>query len=269
MIDWMTGIDDRAVVHPDAKIGNDVSIGPFSTVGPNVTLGDGCWVGPHVLIDGHTQIGRENKIHAFSTIGFAPQDLKYANEPTRVVIGDRNIFREYCQVHRGTQGGGGLTQIGNDGFFMVNTHIAHDCFLGDHVLFANAGTLAGHVDVGDYATIGAYSGVHQFCRVGAYAYIGGYSVVTRDALPFCLTVGNRAHCYGINHIGLKRSGFSRDVTRSLDRAVRALFRNELTREQALELLESEWSEVPEVMQLTDFVRKSKRGVVPLKSGQDE
>ncbi len=267
MMEWIEGIDARAVVHPDAKIADGVTVGPFSVIGPHVEIGSGCVVGPHVNIDGHTVIGENNTFFPNCSIGYPPQDLKYAGEPTRVVIGDGNIFREGCQVHRGTVGGGGLTTIGSHGFFMVLSHIAHDCTIGDHVIFANAGTLAGHVEVGDRATIGAYTGVHQFCRVGAYAFIGGYSVVTRDALPFCLTVGNRASCYGINKVGLKRLKFTRESISALERATRALFKQELRREEAVALVEEEFGDCAEVMQLVTFVKEAKRGVIPIRLGQ--
>ncbi len=266
-MDWISGVDPRAVVHPDAKIGENVTIGPLSIIGPEVEIGDGCWIGPQVAIDGLVSMGAGNKVYPFTTIGFPPQDLKYAGEPTRVVIGDGNIFREGCTVHRGTAGGGALTEIGNSCVFMVLSHIAHDCKIGDHVLFANAGTLAGHVEVGDYATIGAYTGVHQFCRVGCHAFIGGYSVITRDALPYCLTVGNRATCYGINRIGLKRQGFARGAISALERATRAIFRQELRRQDAMKEVELEFAGQREVELVLEFIAGAKRGVIPIRLGQ--
>lgn len=264
---WVTGIDDRAVVHPDARIGKDVTIGPFSIVGPDVEIGDGTWIGPHVVVDGHTRLGKENRVFPYSVIGFPPQDLKYSGEPTRVEVGDRNVFREGCQVHRGTVGGGGLSSIGDDCYFMALSHIAHDCKVGNHVLFANAGTLAGHVEVGHYATVGAYSGVHQFCRVGQYAFIGGYSVITRDALPYCLTVGNRALCYGINRIGLRRQGFSREVISALEESTRVLFRQGVRRQDALREVSTGYESVEQVRELVDFMQSSQRGVIPIRLGQ--
>ncbi|RMG44997.1 MAG: acyl-ACP--UDP-N-acetylglucosamine O-acyltransferase [Acidobacteria bacterium] len=257
-------MDPRAVVHEAATVHPTASIGPFAVVGPEVEIGPRCRIGPHVVLDGKVTIGADNVFYPFTTVGFPPQDLKYAGEATSVVIGDRNVFRENCQVHRGTRGGGGVTRIGNDGYFMVASHIAHDCTIGDHVLFANAATLAGHVEVGDHATIGAYSGVHQFCRVGPYAYIGGYSVVTRDALPFCLTVGNRAHCYGVNRIGLRRQGFAPETIARIERAVLGLFRRDRSRAESMAAVEAELGEVPEVRLLLDFVRGSRRGVVPIR-----
>ncbi|MDQ7007043.1 MAG: acyl-ACP--UDP-N-acetylglucosamine O-acyltransferase [Acidobacteriota bacterium] len=267
MIDWLQGIHPSAVVHPDARLAEGVSVGPFSVIGPQVEIGRGSWIGPHVTIDGQVRLGEDNRVFPGTTIGFAPQDLKYAGEPTRVEIGDRNVFREGCQVHRGTVGGGGLTRIGNDSFFMVLSHVAHDCRIGDHVIFANAGTLAGHVEVGDYATIGAYTGVHQFCRIGPHAFIGGYSVITRDALPYCLTVGNRALCYGINRVGLKRKGFAREAISALERATRKIFRPETRREHALAEVEEAFGDVAEVRQVVEFIRSSRRGVIPIRLGQ--
>jgi UDP-N-acetylglucosamine acyltransferase len=265
--EWLEGIDTRAVIHPDAKIGKDVTVGPFSVVGPDVEIGDGSWIGPHVVFDGKVTVGRENRIYPYSVIGFPPQDLKYSGEPTEVRIGDRNVIREGSQVHRGTAGGLALTEIGNDCYLMALSHVAHDCRVGDNVLFANAGTLAGHVEVGDYATIGAYSGIHQFCRVGEYAFIGGYSVVTRDALPYCLTVGNRALCYGINRIGLRRHGFSREAIGGLEQATRMLFRQGVRRQEALTEVSQSFGEIPEVHKLVDFMGTSKRGVIPIRLGQ--
>ena len=267
VIDWLQGIDERAVIHPAARLAPDVAVGPFSIIGPGVSVGEGTRIGPHVTIDGEVTIGRQNVVYPYTTIGVAPQDLKYAGEPTRVVIGDRNVFREGCQVHRGTIGGGGETRIGDDGFFMVMAHIAHDCRIGDHVIFANAGTLAGHVEVGDGATIGAYTGIHQFCRVGEQAFIGGYSVVPRDELPLCLTVGNRALCDGLNRVGLKRQGLSRETISALERAPRAVFRSDVRREQALDEVERDFFGIDEVARMVAFIRSSRRGVIPIRLGQ--
>ncbi|MFN7965687.1 MAG: acyl-ACP--UDP-N-acetylglucosamine O-acyltransferase [Acidobacteriota bacterium] len=265
----MTHIDPRAVVDPSAVLAEGVTVAPFAVIGPNVTIGAGTWVGPHVVFDNHVTVGANNKFYPHCSIGFPPQDLKYKGEETRLVIGDGNVFREGSTVHRGTLGGGGITRIGNHGYFMVNAHIAHDCILGDGVLFANAGTLAGHVEIGDRAVIGAYSGVHQFCRVGKAAYVGGYSKITQDCLPFCTTAGNRAHCYGINRIGLKRSGMERRHIDALDHAVRTLFRSSLKRADALAEIEAMWGDVEEVRVVLDFVRASRRGIVPIRLGQVE
>jgi UDP-N-acetylglucosamine acyltransferase len=263
-----SGIDPRASVHPDARIAHGVTVGPFAVIGPDVAVGPGTWIAAHVVIDGKVTIGRDNKFFPFAAIGHPPQDFRYKDEPTEVVIGDTNVFREHCTVHRGTPHGGGITRIGNNGYFMVGAHIAHDNIVGDHVLMVNAATLAGHVEVAHHAVVGAYSGVHQFCRVGPYAFIGGYSVVTRDALPFCTTVGNRARCYGINRIGMKRMGTPTRTVAVLDAAVRELFRPGPSRADALAAVEARWSDVAEVKLIVDFVRGSRRGVVPIRLGAE-
>lgn len=260
------GIDPRAAVDPRARLAEGVTVGPFAVVGPEVTIGPGTRIGAHVVLEGRVTLGAENVLHPFTTIGFPPQDFRYKGEPTEVIIGDRNVFREQCTVHRGTPHGGRVTRIGSDGYFMVGAHIAHDGQVGDHVMFVNAGTLAGHVEVGDHAVIGAFSAVHQFCRVGPYAYIGGHSAVSLDALPYCLTVGNRAHCYGINRIGLRRMGMPRATMEALDMATRTLFRPGLGRAEALAEAEAKHGHVPEVRLLLDFVRASKRGVAPIRLG---
>ena len=215
-------IHPSAIVHPRAKIGAGTVIGPYVTIGEHVRIGRHCRIGASCVIDGVTEIGDNNEIFPMASIGLVPQDLKFGGEPTRVVIGDRNVIREFVTIHRGTAGGGGVTSIGNHNLLMAYTHIAHDCPIGHDTIFGNGATLAGHVLVEDYANIGAFSGVHQFCRVGKYAFIGGYSVVTKDALPFVKTVGNRARIYGINTIGLIRRGFSQDTIAKLRRAYRIL-----------------------------------------------
>ncbi len=224
-------------------------------------LGRGCRLDSHVVLQGDTMVGEGCHFFPFSSIGQPPQDLKFRGERTRLRIGRDNVFREFITVHVGTEGGGGETCIGDQNYFMAYTHIAHDCQIGNHTLFANAATLAGHVIVEDHATIGAFSGVHQFCRVGRHAYIGGYSVVTQDALPFVLTVGNRASTHGINVIGLKRKQFSADAVKALRRAYQILVRSRLPIEQSLVELKAELENFEEVRYLTEFIRGSKRGVV--------
>ena len=218
-------------------------------------------IGPQVVIDGVTTIGEENVILGQASLGAAPQDLSYRDEPTCLEIGDRNHFREFCTVHRGTEKGGGKTVIGDDNLFMTYTHIAHDCIVGNRTIFANNGTLAGHVEVDDDATIGAFSSVHQFCKVGRHAYIGGYSVLTRNVLPFVKTVGIKPSCYGINRIGLERKGFSAEILTTLEKAYRILVRSKLNTSQALGRLRDELGEVDEVAYLIDFVESSERGVI--------
>jgi len=252
-------IHPTAIVHPSAQIGAGTIIGPYVTIGERVRIGRDCRIRASCVIDGVTVIGDGNEIFPMTSIGLVPQDLKFGGEPTRVVIGDRNVIREFVTIHRGTAGGGGLTSIGNHNLLMAYTHIAHDCHIGNETIFGNAATLAGHVEVEDYANVGAFSGVHQFCRVGKYAFIGGYSVVTKDALPFAKTVGNRARIYGINTIGLIRRGFSQDTIAKLRRAHRVLLHANTSRAVA-QIERDPALQSPEVRYVIDFIRSSKRGV---------
>ncbi|HEV8336740.1 MAG TPA: acyl-ACP--UDP-N-acetylglucosamine O-acyltransferase [Candidatus Polarisedimenticolia bacterium] len=254
-------IHSSAIVHPDARIGMGCRIGPFSVVGAGVTLGPECELISHAVVDGRVEVGEGCRFFPFCSIGLEPQDLKYRGEPTRVVIGRRNTFREFVTVHSGTQGGGAVTTIGDRNLFMAYTHVAHDCRVGSDTIFANAATLAGHVTVEDFAVIGAFSGVHQFCRVGAHAYIGGYSVITQDALPYVLTVGNRAKAYGMNLVGLKRRAFSEESIAALRQAYRLLFQSNLTTTRALERIDADLGGIPEVAYLASFIRSSERGIV--------
>ena len=252
-------VHPSAIVHPNARIGAGTVVGPFVTVGEHVTIGRDCQIGASAVIDGWTDIGDGNQIFPMASIGLIPQDLKFGGEPTRLTIGDRNVIREFVTIHRGTAGGGGLTSIGDHNLFMAYTHIAHDCRVGSHTIFANGATLAGHVLVEDYATVGAFSGVHQFCRVGRYAFIGGYSVVTKDALPFAKTVGNRARIYGLNTIGLVRRRFSQDSIAKLRRAYRHLLHSNTSR--ALAQIERDPAlRCEEVQYVVEFIRSSSRGV---------
>jgi UDP-N-acetylglucosamine acyltransferase len=250
-----------AVIHDGARIGDGTRVGPFVVIGAGVRIGERCDIQSHVVIDGDTRIGDECRLFPFVTVGMAPQDLKFRGEKTRIEIGDRNVLRESVTVHLGTGGGGGLTRLGSDNFIMAYSHIAHDCLIGNSIVMANAATLAGHVEVEDFATIGAFSGVHQFCRVGRYAYIGGYSVVTQDAVPFVLTVGNRARSYGINVVGLRRRDFSAAAIEALQDAYRLLFHRKLPFQNALEETEREHGGVKEVGYLLEFIRASRRGIV--------
>ena len=252
-------IHPSAIVHANAKVGAGTVVGPYVTIGEHVTIGRDCRIGASCVIDGLTRIGDRNEIFPMASIGLVPQDLKFGGELTRLEIGDRNVIREFVTIHRGTKGGGGVTTIGDHNLLMAYTHIAHDCHVGSHTIFANGATLAGHVLVEDYASVGAFSGVHQFCRVGRYAFIGGYSVVTRDALPFVKTVGNRARIYGINTIGLIRRGFTQDAIAKLRRAYRHLLHSNTSR--ALSQIERDASlKTPEVGYIVEFIRSSKRGV---------
>ena len=257
----MSFIHETAIVSPQAEIGEDCYIGAFSTVGDEVVLGRNVRLESHVVIDGKTKIGDDNKIFPFVSIGLAPQDLKYQGEPTRVEIGNRNHIREFVTVHRGTAGGGGLTKIGDDNLLMAQAHIAHDCLIGNEVIMANAATLAGHVEIDDRANIGAYSGVHQFCRVGLEAFVGGYSVVVKDAMPYAIIQGNHAKCYGLNRVGMKRRGYAKDTIEKLHSAFHLLLSAKLNTTQAVEKIKAEISDCKEVDLLVEFIESSKRGVV--------
>ena len=252
-------IHPTAIVHPSARIGTGTVVGPFVTIGERVTIGRDCRIGASCVIDGVTDIGDGNQIFPMASIGLVPQDLKFGGEPTRLTIGDRNVIREFATIHRGTAGGGGITSIGHQNLLMAYTHVAHDCHIGDHTIFGNAATLAGHVLVEDYANVGAFSGVHQFCRVGQHAFIGGYSVVTKDALPYAKTVGNRARIYGINTIGLIRRGFSPDAIAKLRRAYRILLHSNTSRAVA-QIDRDPTLQSTEVRYVVEFIRSSKRGV---------
>ena len=252
-------VDPTAVVHPSAHIGAGTKVGPHVVIGENVRIGRNCWIGASTVIEGPSDIGDGNEIFPMTSIGLIPQDLKFGGEQTRLVIGSRNVIREFVTIHRGTAGGGGVTSIGDRNLFMAYTHIAHDCHVGNETIFANGATLAGHVAVEDYATVGAFSGVHQFCRVGKHAFIGGYSVVTKDALPFAKTVGNRARIYGLNTIGLVRRRFPQENIDRLRRAYRYLLHSNTSR--ALALIEQDPTlTCPEVDYVVNFIRSSTRGV---------
>jgi UDP-N-acetylglucosamine acyltransferase len=254
-------IHATAIIANGARIGDGCTIGPFCTVGENVTLGNNVRLDSHVVVDGHTSIGDETHVFPFVSIGLGPQDLKYAGEPTRCEIGARNHIREFVTIHRGTQGGGGLTSIGDDNLLMAQAHVAHDCRLGSGIIMANAATLAGHVEIADRASVGAYSGVHQFCRVGLEAFVGGYSVVVKDAMPFAIIQGNHAKCYGPNRVGLKRKGYSREAIDKLNHAFHLLLSSKLNTTQAVEQIRAEIADCPEVNVLVEFIETSKRGVV--------
>jgi UDP-N-acetylglucosamine acyltransferase len=248
-------------VGPNARIGSGCYIGPYSIVGNEVELEGDVRLDSHCVVDGRTVIGQGTRVFPFVSIGLPAQDLKYQGEPSETRIGRRNQIREFVTIHRGTAGGGMLTQIGDDCLLMAQAHVAHDCKIGDGVIMANAATLAGHVIIEDNANVGAYSGVHQFCRIGREAYVGGYSVIVKDALPFALTVGNHARCYGLNTTGMKRRGYSREVISSLHRAFHLLLSSKLNTSQALEKINEEIRQVPEVEALVQFIESSQRGVV--------
>ena len=255
------GLHPTAQIDAGARLGDGTTVGAFSVIGRDVTVGPGCEIGPHAVVEGPTVMGARCRVFPFACIGMAPQDLKYRGEKTRLEVGSRNVFRESCTINRGTVGGGGVTTIGDDNLFMAGAHVAHDSIIGNGTIFANAATLAGHVTVGDHSTIGAFSGVHQYCRIGEHAFIGGYSVITQDALPYALTVGNRAVSHGINVIGLRRRNFSDESIAALRRAYRMLFRSKMPLREAIERVEQEMGAIAEVASFLAFIRSSERGVI--------
>ena len=264
----VTDVHPTAVVDAGAELGEGVVVGPYAVIGPGVEIGDGTEVGAGAQVRGPaTRIGRDNRIFAHASIGFEPQDLKFKGESTRLEIGDRNHFREFTTVHRGTSFGGGATSIGSDNLFMVYTHVAHDCHVGDRCILVNNATLGGHVAVHDDATIGAFSAVHQFTRVGRHAYVGGYTVLTMDALPYVKTVGQKPACYGVNSIGLKRKGVEEAERRRIDEAIGLILGSGLNTGQALERLRSELAGHPEIDYLIEFLETSRRGVVKAAPGR--
>ncbi len=256
----MTLIHPLAVVDPAARLDDGVRVGPFAVIGARVEIAAGTEVGAGAHVYGPARIGRENRIYPNAAIGFDPQDLKFGGEEVWLEIGDRNVFREFSTVHRGTSKGGGLTRVGSDSLFMAYTHIGHDCQVGSRIVFANGATLAGHVEVHDDANVSAFSSVHQFCRVGRHAYVGGYTVATMDVLPFVKTVGQKPACYGLNSIGLRRKGFEPERVRRLEAAYRILVRSKLNTPHALERLKAELAGDPDVDYLIAFVESSQRGV---------
>jgi UDP-N-acetylglucosamine acyltransferase len=258
----MSEIDSTAIVSANALLAPDVIVGAYAVIGANVTIGSGCLIGAFTRIEGPTAIGERNQFYGHASIGGPPQDLKYKGEHTELAIGNDNVFREFVTINRGTTGGGGKTTIGNENFFMAYSHVAHDCHIGSHTIFANNATLAGHVEIADYATIGAFSAVHQFCRVGEHAFVGGGSMITQDVMPYAKTVASRDNrSYGINTIGLERKGFSKETVEALQRAYRILIRSKLRVDEALQKIEDELGLFPEARYLVEFVRASKRGII--------
>ncbi len=253
-------IDERAIIHPTAKIAENVSIGPWSVIGPQVEIGSGTTIGPHVVIKGHTIIGKNNKIYQFASIGEDPQHTNYMGEETTLRIGDSNIIREFCTINRGTLQGGGVTSIGNQNFLMAYVHVAHDCKVGNDTIFVNNASVAGHVTVEDYATIGAFVGIHQFCNIGPYSFITA-AMIGKDVPPYVIVTGNAASVCGLNTVGLKRRGFSTETITILRRAYHVLFRQGLNIKQAVEELEKMVVDCPEVQLFIDAINNSNRGLV--------
>lgn len=254
-------IHSTAIVDPKACIGERVEIGPYSVIGPDVELGDDCWIGPHVVITGHTRIGRGNRIFQFASIGEAPQDKKYQDEPSRLEIGDGNTIRESVTINRGSDSGGGLTRLGDDNWIMAYCHIAHDCMVGSHIIMANGATLAGHVVVGDHAIFAGYSGAHQFCRIGAYAFLGMYGGVSQDVPAYVMVSDQPPRPRGINTEGLKRHGFSAEQIGNIRNAYRLIYRRGLPRAEALTALRERVSEQPELQPMIDDIAASQRGLL--------
>jgi UDP-N-acetylglucosamine acyltransferase len=250
----MTQIHPSAIVSPEAKLGQDVEIGPFCTVGPKVQLGDGVRLVSHVVVDGATAIGAGTQVYPFAFLGGAPQHLAHKGEDTRLVIGERNTIREHVTMHTGTVGGGGVTTVGSDSLYMVGAHVAHDCVIGDRVTFANNATLGGHVVIGDFVFMGGLSAVHQFTRIGRYSFVGGGGVVTKDIIPYGSVWGNHAHLEGLNLVGLKRRGFTREAINALRAAYRLLFADEGTFQERLDDVVEAHAGTPEVMEIVDFIR---------------
>jgi UDP-N-acetylglucosamine acyltransferase len=254
-------IDARAVVSPQAQIASDVEIGPFSVIGADVVIGSGTWIGPHAVIEGPTRIGANNKIFQFASLGSAPQDKKYNGEPTRLEIGDRNVFRESVTVNRGTTHDQGITRIGNDNLLMAYSHVAHDCQLGNQIVMANCATLGGHVEMGDWVTVGGMAAVHQFTKVGAYCFLAHHAAVTRDVPPYIMAVGRPAEPHSINTIGLQRHGFSPAQILNIRRAYRVLYRSGLKLAQAMQQLETAAQTQPEIVPFVEFIKRSSRSIV--------
>jgi len=253
-------IHPTAIVDTNAVLAEGVEIGPYVIIGSDVKIGAWTTVGPHTTIEGCTTIGEDCKIAQFVTIGAAPQDLKYKGNPTAVEIGNGNIIREYVTIHRGTENGGRVTRLGDYNFLMAYTHIAHDCKIGSHVIFANCATLGGHVEIQDHAILGGLVAVHQFSRIGGYAFVGGLSGIIKDIPPYVIASGERAKLFGINIIGLKRHNFSPEAIDALRAAYKLIVRSSLTLKEAVETAEREVLQAPEVRYFIDFIKNSKRGI---------
>lgn len=255
------GIHPTAIVSPEAIVAADVEVGPYSVIGPGVEVGAACRIGPHVVLNGPTRIGRENRFFPFASIGDAPQDKKYKGEPTRLEIGDRNVFRECCTINRGTTHDKHVTRIGSDNLFMAYTHVAHDCVIGNHCVFSNCATLGGHVEIGDWVIMAGFSGVHQFCKIGPHAFLGNNAAVTRDVPPYVMAVGQPAGAHSVNTEGLKRRGFTTEEIRNIREAFRVLYRSGLKLQEARARLEALGGEQPEVQAIVEFLRLSTRSIV--------
>ncbi|HSX61245.1 MAG TPA: acyl-ACP--UDP-N-acetylglucosamine O-acyltransferase [Tahibacter sp.] len=254
-------IHPTAVIDPAARLGTNVSVGAYTVIGAGVEIGDDTWIGPHVVIEGPTRIGRENRIWQFASVGAAPQDKKFHGEQSVLEIGDRNVIREFVTFNRGTADGGGVTRIGNDNWLMAYVHLAHDCIVGNNVIFANAASLAGHVTVDDWVILGGFTLVHQFCQVGAHAFTSMGSIINRDVPPYVTVAGSFAEPKGINSEGLKRRGFDSDRILSIRRAYKTLYKSGLPLAEAREELARASSDAPDVKLMLDFIDRSQRSLV--------
>lgn len=254
-------IHPSAIIHPGARIGEGVEIGPFSVIGEGVEIGARTWIGSHVVITGLTRIGEDNRIYPFCSLGERPQDMKYAGEPTRLEIGDRNSIREYCNFNTGTVQDAGVTRIGSDNWIMASVHVGHDCLLGDRTILANNVTLGGHVHIGDWVILGGMTAVHQFTRVGAHSMCGGGTILVQDLPPFVMANGSPASVHGINSEGLRRRGYSASAITAIKRAYKTLYRKGLTLDEARREIESIGTELPELLPLIEFLANPGRGIV--------
>ncbi|GHG01028.1 acyl-ACP--UDP-N-acetylglucosamine O-acyltransferase [Thalassotalea marina] len=254
-------IHPQAIIEEGAKIGNNVTIGPWTYISKDVEIGDDCHIGPNVVINGPTVLGKGNRIFQFASIGEECQDLKYDGEPTKLIVGDNNVFRESCTVHRGTIQDNGETIIGSNNLFMAYTHVAHDCVVGNNCILANNASIAGHVHVGDFAILGGQSGVHQFCHIGAHSFIAATSLILKDVPPYVMASGNAAKPYGLNSEGLKRRGFEPETIRAIKKAYRKVYRDGLTVEQAVSAIEQELPASAELKLFVEFIQSSNRGII--------
>lgn len=247
-------VHPTALVEPGAELADGVVVGAFSVVGPRVKIGPRTRLMSHVVIEGATEIGADNVVHPFAVLGGPPQHTAYKGEATQLIIGDRNVIREHATMNTGTVAGGGVTRVGSDGFYMIESHVGHDCVVGDNVLLIKQATLGGHCLIGDYAIIGGLAAVHQFTRVGRHAMVGGLAAVVKDVIPYGSVWGNHAHLEGLNLVGLKRRGFSREAINTMRAAYRLLFANEGTFQERLEDTAETYGSSPEVMEIIEFIR---------------
>ena len=257
----MPKIDPRAMVSPRAELADDVEVGPFAVIGDDVVIGPRSVIGPHAVVNGPTRLGADNKVFQFASLGDAPQDKKYNGEPTRLEVGDRNTFREYCTVNRGTVTGHGVTRVGDDNYLLAYTHVGHDCILGSNIVLSNLVMLGGHVELGDWVTMSGYAGAHQFVKIGAHAFIGNMTAVTRDVPPYVLATGQPAEPRSINSIGLQRRGFSAEQVRNIKNAYRVLYRSGLKLDDAVDKLEELAATQPELRLFVDFIGTATRSLV--------